>query len=197
MRQNPETCSYLVSVLAARLRETDEALAATSFLTVKARLARALLELARVSRRRPRFRADSHPSQDQAERPCGDGRGRGRKREPRHERLDAAPRCDSLVRILLSGGHRDAEKPGEVLALSASGPISRWVRESELCRSFLSLDDCRRHQTRDFGVLRRGHPARGSRSSASSIQILGPNEFAPCSSPTIRSGASHERRERL
>ena len=45
-RQNPEICSYLVSVLAARLRETDEALAATSFLTVKARLARALLELA-------------------------------------------------------------------------------------------------------------------------------------------------------
>ena len=45
-RQNPEICSYLVSVLAARLRETDEALAATSFLTVNARLARALLELA-------------------------------------------------------------------------------------------------------------------------------------------------------
>ena len=45
-RQHPEICSYLVSVLAARLRETDEALAATSFLTVKARLARALLELA-------------------------------------------------------------------------------------------------------------------------------------------------------
>jgi CRP/FNR family cyclic AMP-dependent transcriptional regulator len=45
-RQNPEICGYLVSVLAARLRETDEALAAASFLTVKARLARALLELA-------------------------------------------------------------------------------------------------------------------------------------------------------
>jgi CRP/FNR family transcriptional regulator, cyclic AMP receptor protein len=44
--QHPEICSYLVSVLAARLRETDEALAATSFLTVKTRLARALLELA-------------------------------------------------------------------------------------------------------------------------------------------------------
>jgi CRP/FNR family transcriptional regulator, cyclic AMP receptor protein len=45
-RQNPEICGYLASVLAARLRETDEALAAASFLTVKARLARALLELA-------------------------------------------------------------------------------------------------------------------------------------------------------
>jgi CRP/FNR family transcriptional regulator, cyclic AMP receptor protein len=47
-RQHPEICSYLVTVLASRLRETDEALAATSFLTVKARLARALLKLAEL-----------------------------------------------------------------------------------------------------------------------------------------------------
>jgi CRP/FNR family transcriptional regulator, cyclic AMP receptor protein len=33
-------------ILAARLRQVDEALAATTFLTVKARVARALLELA-------------------------------------------------------------------------------------------------------------------------------------------------------
>jgi len=44
-RQHPEICDYLVTVLASRLRETDETLAATSFLTVKARLALALLEL--------------------------------------------------------------------------------------------------------------------------------------------------------
>ena len=44
-RQHPEICSYLVTVLASRLRETDETLAATSFLSVKARLALALLEL--------------------------------------------------------------------------------------------------------------------------------------------------------
>ena len=44
--QNPEIRSYLVTVLASRLRETDEDFAAASFLTVKARLARALLELA-------------------------------------------------------------------------------------------------------------------------------------------------------
>src|SRR5262245_60258800 len=47
-RQHPEICSYLVTVLASRLRETDEALAAASFLTVRARLARALLELAEL-----------------------------------------------------------------------------------------------------------------------------------------------------
>jgi CRP/FNR family transcriptional regulator, cyclic AMP receptor protein len=45
-QQHPDIYRYLVNVLASRLRETDESVAATSFLTVKARLARALLELA-------------------------------------------------------------------------------------------------------------------------------------------------------
>jgi CRP/FNR family transcriptional regulator, cyclic AMP receptor protein len=44
-KQEPDIYRYLVSVLALRLRETDQAVAADSFLTVKARLARALLEL--------------------------------------------------------------------------------------------------------------------------------------------------------
>jgi CRP-like cAMP-binding protein len=47
-QQHPEIYGYLVDVLAARLRETDEAVAAASFMTVQSRLARALLELARV-----------------------------------------------------------------------------------------------------------------------------------------------------
>jgi CRP/FNR family transcriptional regulator, cyclic AMP receptor protein len=45
-KQDPDIYRYLVHVLALRLRETDQAVAADSFLTVKARLARALLELA-------------------------------------------------------------------------------------------------------------------------------------------------------
>ena len=45
IEQKPEICRYLVNVLAARLREADEALAAASFLTVKARLASALVAL--------------------------------------------------------------------------------------------------------------------------------------------------------
>jgi CRP/FNR family transcriptional regulator, cyclic AMP receptor protein len=45
-QQHPDIYQYLVNVLASRLREADEAMAATSFLTVKARLARTLLELA-------------------------------------------------------------------------------------------------------------------------------------------------------
>ena len=43
--RHPEIYQYLVNVLATRLRQTDEAMAATSFMTVQARLARALLEL--------------------------------------------------------------------------------------------------------------------------------------------------------
>lgn len=42
----PELASYLVRTLARRLRDADDALAASTFLSVKARLARALLNLA-------------------------------------------------------------------------------------------------------------------------------------------------------
>jgi CRP/FNR family transcriptional regulator, cyclic AMP receptor protein len=45
-RQHPEIYKYLTAMLALRLREADEVLAATSFMTVKGRLARAFLELA-------------------------------------------------------------------------------------------------------------------------------------------------------
>ena len=43
--QHPEVYRYLTSVLAARLRGTDESVAAVSFLTIRERLARALIEL--------------------------------------------------------------------------------------------------------------------------------------------------------
>jgi CRP/FNR family transcriptional regulator len=46
LREYPEIHSDLVSTLVSRLREADDAMAAASFLTVKARVARALLELA-------------------------------------------------------------------------------------------------------------------------------------------------------
>jgi CRP/FNR family transcriptional regulator len=45
IKQHPEINRYLVNVLAERLRDADEAAAAASFLPVKARVARALLEL--------------------------------------------------------------------------------------------------------------------------------------------------------
>ena len=43
--RHPEIYQYLVNVLATRLRQTNEAMAASSFMTIQARLARALLEL--------------------------------------------------------------------------------------------------------------------------------------------------------
>jgi CRP/FNR family cyclic AMP-dependent transcriptional regulator len=43
---HPEVTSYLMKTLARRLRETDDGLAATAFLSVKQRLARALLGIA-------------------------------------------------------------------------------------------------------------------------------------------------------
>jgi CRP/FNR family transcriptional regulator, cyclic AMP receptor protein len=44
--RHPEICQYLMNVLVDRLQQADEAVAAMSFLTTRARLARALLELA-------------------------------------------------------------------------------------------------------------------------------------------------------
>jgi CRP-like cAMP-binding protein len=44
--KNPEIYKYLSRVLAARLRDTDEIVAAGSFLSLKGRVARAMLELA-------------------------------------------------------------------------------------------------------------------------------------------------------
>jgi CRP-like cAMP-binding protein len=46
MEAHPELTSYLMKMLARRLRQADDTLAATTFLTVKQRLARALLSVA-------------------------------------------------------------------------------------------------------------------------------------------------------
>jgi CRP-like cAMP-binding protein len=46
-KAHPETYQTLAAILASRLRQADEKLAATAFLTVKGRVALALLELAR------------------------------------------------------------------------------------------------------------------------------------------------------
>jgi CRP/FNR family cyclic AMP-dependent transcriptional regulator len=46
LRRHPELYSDIVKTLAARLRQSDEHMAASSFLTVRARVARALLEFA-------------------------------------------------------------------------------------------------------------------------------------------------------
>jgi CRP/FNR family cyclic AMP-dependent transcriptional regulator len=45
-QKHPEIYRHLVGVLAARLRETDDTIASLAFMTIQARVARALLELA-------------------------------------------------------------------------------------------------------------------------------------------------------
>jgi CRP/FNR family cyclic AMP-dependent transcriptional regulator len=47
LQQSPSIHEYMVQTLVQRLRQADDEAAATSFLTVKARVARALLHLAR------------------------------------------------------------------------------------------------------------------------------------------------------
>jgi CRP/FNR family transcriptional regulator, cyclic AMP receptor protein len=100
--RHPEIYQYLIKVLASRVRQTDETVAAASFLTVQARLARALLELGK------------HVGQD-------DGTGRvvirhkiclsdlaamagvgARKRESGDEHLEADQGGCAVIGILLS-----------------------------------------------------------------------------------------------
>jgi CRP/FNR family transcriptional regulator, cyclic AMP receptor protein len=47
LRRHPELCNVIVKTLAARLRQTDEDMAAASFQPVEARVARALLQFTR------------------------------------------------------------------------------------------------------------------------------------------------------
>src|SRR5471030_159406 len=46
LRENPDLQGYLINTLVARLRMADEETAASSFLSVRARVARALLQFA-------------------------------------------------------------------------------------------------------------------------------------------------------
>jgi CRP/FNR family transcriptional regulator len=76
-QESPELCRHLVVLLARRLRDTNYALTATSFLPVKGRVASAPA-CARFWARR-RQRSYSYSAKNQPERPCGYGRHCARK----------------------------------------------------------------------------------------------------------------------
>jgi CRP/FNR family transcriptional regulator, cyclic AMP receptor protein len=100
MATHPEAYQALVAILAFRLRQADEGLAATTFLTVKGRVARALVELAEyVGIQHGTNRA---PREDQPGRYCGDGRRGTGKCESRHERVAAAQSHNWIPALLLS-----------------------------------------------------------------------------------------------
>ncbi len=88
--QHPQVYKNLVSLLAARLRDTDAVLAAGSFLPLKGRVARALLDLSEafgqdVGGGRILIRQKISP-----ERRCRHGGDRTRERQPHPQRLDQA-----------------------------------------------------------------------------------------------------------
>ena len=99
LREYPEIYSDLVSTLVSRLREADNAMAAASFLSVKARVARAA-RTSGASRSRDGIRTNCHPPQDQAERYRGNGGRCARKRKPNPDRTEAARIDRSIIELL-------------------------------------------------------------------------------------------------
>jgi CRP/FNR family transcriptional regulator, cyclic AMP receptor protein len=99
LREYPEIYSDLVSTLVSRLREADRAMAAASFLTVKARVARAARTCG-ASRSRNGIRTNCHPPQDQAERYRGNGGRCARKRKSNPDRTEAARIDRSIIQLL-------------------------------------------------------------------------------------------------
>ena len=79
--------------------EADNAMAAASFLTVKARVARAARTCG-ASRSRDGIRTNCHPPQDQAERYRGNGGRCARKRKSNPDRTEAARIDRSIIQLL-------------------------------------------------------------------------------------------------
>ena len=100
IREYPETYSDLVSTLVSRLREADDAMAAASFLTVKARVARTLLELAEHLGRETESGRIVILHKNQAERYRGTGGRCARKRKPNPDRTEAARIDRSIIELL-------------------------------------------------------------------------------------------------
>ena len=100
-RTYPEIREYLLQTLASRLRDADEALAAATFMTVKGRVARALLELAEFvgeDNKEGQIILNHKISQ---KRYCRNGRCGARKCEPDLKRMAAPQSRGSNIKLLL------------------------------------------------------------------------------------------------
>ena len=89
--------------------EIYQSMAATSFLTVQARLARALVKLGKYVGQDDGAGARHDPPQDLAGRPCGNGRGGTRKCEPGDKQLEAEQGGFAVVGLLLSHRYHEAQ----------------------------------------------------------------------------------------
>jgi hypothetical protein len=118
VEQKPEIFRYLVNVLAARLREADQALAAASFLTVKARGACALVALGELFGKEQGADHIVIRYKIKPERSGGHGRDCARKRQPSVERLEEAQDRHALVGLLAPGRYRRAQAKHALLTFS-------------------------------------------------------------------------------
>ena len=109
-KDDPETYKDLVAILAARLRETDEALAAASFLSVRGCVARTLLE-----------RTHSARPADQREGPGCHGRGGARECQSRLERFEEARGHRATFAILRAQRYRSTGARGAPLSVGRQG----------------------------------------------------------------------------
>jgi CRP/FNR family cyclic AMP-dependent transcriptional regulator len=120
-KEDPEIYKHLTTILAARLRETDEALAAASFLSVRGCVARTLLELADYIDKdvgRGRILLDQRISvKDHG---CH-GRGCARERQPRLERYEEARGHQAIFAILPAQRYQNTRARGAPLSVARQG----------------------------------------------------------------------------
>ena len=100
-KKHPELYKSLVELLAKRLRGTDTVVAAGSFLSLKGRVARTMLELAEHFGQEVGSGRIVIRQKISAERPRGHGRRCARERDQDPQRLAARKAGDSPVRLLL------------------------------------------------------------------------------------------------
>jgi CRP/FNR family transcriptional regulator len=99
--KHPAVYKSLIKLLAQRLRETDTMVAAGTFLSLKGRIARTMLELAEHFGQEVAPGRDRHPSEDRAGQPCCHGRHRARERDSGPQRLAAPQNIEPPVWLLL------------------------------------------------------------------------------------------------
>src|ERR1700730_9839643 len=117
-KSSPEIYRHVMRMLARRLRDTNNALAASSFLSVRARGA-GTAEPGRGVRQGRWQRAHSHSAKGQPERSGGNGRHRSRKCEPRAPGLERPWNGEPACRLLLPREEGGDPAPGRAVMFTA------------------------------------------------------------------------------
>jgi CRP/FNR family cyclic AMP-dependent transcriptional regulator len=107
-KTHPDIYRHIVKLLAQRLRDTNMVVAAMSFLSLKGRVAQALLSLAEAFGNDVGSGPYPGPAEGHAERSGRHGGHRAREREPHPQRMDAPEIAEPACGLLLPGGSRGA-----------------------------------------------------------------------------------------